>query len=72
MLLVDDDQDLRAVLGASLQDLGYRVVEAADGAEGLALLERHAPDLLVSDVAMPGMTGVELARTVRCSIRPCR
>ncbi len=65
VLLVDDDHDLRAVLGASLQDLGYRVVEAADGAEGLALLERHAPDLLVSDVAMPGMTGVELARTVR-------
>jgi CheY-like chemotaxis protein/anti-sigma regulatory factor (Ser/Thr protein kinase) len=65
VLLVDDDQDLRSVLAASLQDLGYSVIEAVDGAEGLVLLEQHEPDLLVADFAMPGMSGAELARSAR-------
>ena len=65
VLVVDDDLDLRQVLAALLEDLGYRVLEADDGASGLSMLERHAPDLLIADFAMPGMTGAELARAAR-------
>ena len=67
ILLVDDDHDLRAVLAATIEDLGYRVIQAVDGAEALVLLQRREPDLLIADFAMPGITGTELARSVRLS-----
>ena len=65
ILLVDDDADMRAVLADQLEALGYRVVQAADGPAGLALLDEAAPDLLMLDFAMPGMTGAEAARAAR-------
>ena len=69
ILVVDDDPDLRRVLAASLEDLGYRVVEADNGASGMQMLKEHAPDLLIADFAMPGMTGAELAKAAR-ALRP--
>ncbi len=69
VLVVDDDPDLRRVLAASLEVLGYAVVEAEDGPSGLAMLRAHAPDLAIVDFAMPGMTGAEVARAARV-LRP--
>ena len=65
LLVVDDDCDVREFLAVSLGSLGYHVVEAASGPEGLAKLKRQVPDMILLDYAMPGMHGGEVARTVR-------
>jgi PAS domain S-box-containing protein len=65
VLVVDDDADLRSVLVNSLDTLGYRVIEAADGTSGLAALEQQRPDMMVVDFAMPGMNGAEVAKAAR-------
>jgi CheY-like chemotaxis protein len=65
ILVVDDDPDMRRVLVASLETLGYRVLAAEDGPSGLAVLDRAGPDLLLLDFAMPGMNGAEVARLAR-------
>lgn len=62
ILVVDDDANLRGVLVETLDALGYRVLEAEDGASGLAVLEAHTPDVMMLDFAMPGMDGAEVAR----------
>ena len=65
VLIIDDDPDLRRVLAASLEALGYAVVEAADGPTGLAVFDRTAPDLIIVDFAMPDMNGAEVAKAAR-------
>ncbi len=62
VLVVEDDAEVRALSTQMLRECGYRVLEAADGASALALLEAEAGiDLLFTDVVMPGMSGKELA-----------
>jgi PAS domain S-box-containing protein len=62
ILVVEDDDDLRSYATDILRELGYRVIEAANGAEALALLHSEADvDLLLTDVVMPGINGRELA-----------
>jgi CheY-like chemotaxis protein/two-component sensor histidine kinase len=65
VLVIDDDDDVRAFLAESLESLGYSVVSAEDGPSGLDQLERHRPDLVLLDYAMPGMNGAEVARAAR-------
>ena len=66
VLLVDDDQAVREVTSASLQDLGFGVVEADGGLAALAHLEAIAAiDIMLVDFAMPGMNGAEVARRAR-------
>ena len=67
ILLVEDDAMVREYAGGQLRQMGYRVQEAADGHQALALLARHADiDLLFTDVVMPGaMSGRELADRAR-------
>lgn len=65
ILVIDDDPDIREVLGDRLESLGYRVVRASDGAEGLDLLERQDPHLVLLDVEMPGMNGLQVLREIR-------
>jgi CheY-like chemotaxis protein len=70
VLLVDDDELVRSTVGAMLDDLGYRVVSAVDGAQALAALEREpGVALLFTDVVMPGMSGRQLADQAR-KLRP--
>ena len=66
ILLADDHALLRAGIRALLEDLpGVAVVaEAADGREALALVEAHRPDLLLADIAMPGLGGLEVTARV--------
>lgn len=63
VLVVEDDDDVRAIVVAHLSDLGYRVHAVANGQDAVAVLEGGAPfDLLLTDVVMPGsMTGYDLA-----------
>jgi CheY-like chemotaxis protein/two-component sensor histidine kinase len=65
VLVIDDDPDVRNFIATSLEEQGYKVREAGDGREGLAAIERTAPDLVIVDFIMPGMTGAEVARKIR-------
>lgn len=65
LLVVDDEAPLRGVLAEVFVELGYRVLEAANGREALALLAREPVQLVLSDVMMPVMDGVELCRAVK-------
>ena len=56
---------LRDSIAAWLELAGYTVVVASDGCEGLALLSKEAPDLIITDVGMPGLDGIEVVKSVR-------
>ena len=65
MLLVEDNAQVRQFAEDLLRDMGCEVMSAADGVEALQLLDTQPVDLVFSDVVMPGMSGVELARKIR-------
>jgi putative two-component system response regulator len=69
ILVVDDDPGVRELLDEHLARLGHRVLGAASAEEALALLERWAPDLVLTDVMMNGMSGVELCRRIKSDAR---
>ena len=60
ILIVDDDELMRSFLSAVLREEGYLVEEANDGQEGLAKFLSYDPDLVITDLKMPDMTGLEL------------
>lgn len=65
ILVVDDEKQITRMLRASLQSSGYEVVLANDGREGLERFELDKPSLIITDLAMPEMNGIELTRAVR-------
>jgi class 3 adenylate cyclase/CheY-like chemotaxis protein len=65
LLIVDDDQDNRDLLARRLQRLGYQVAVAANGLEGLELIQARKFDLVLLDLIMPGMDGLEALRQAR-------
>jgi two-component system response regulator MprA len=65
VLVVDDDPPIRRMLERTFAAEGYRVEVAADGGAALAAVEQSVPDLVVLDVAMPGLDGIAVCRRVR-------
>lgn len=65
VLVVDDEAPIREVLRRYLTADGFQVVEAADGDAALAAFDAHAPDVVVLDVMLPGVDGVEVLRRIR-------
>ena len=65
ILVVDDERQITRMLRASLQSSGYEVLIASNGAEAYARFEAERPDLIITDLAMPEMTGLDLTRAVR-------
>jgi signal transduction histidine kinase len=65
ILLIDDDPQLRKVFGLALRRDGYHVIEADSGITGLETARRHLPDLILTDVNMPGGDGSTLLRAIR-------
>jgi DNA-binding response OmpR family regulator len=65
ILLVDDDQQLRKSFGVGLRLSGYHVIEASSGVTGLEMARQHLPDLILSDIHMPGGDGSDLLRDIR-------
>lgn len=69
VLIVDDDSHIRDVIRFALQKEGFATAEAPDGKQALALIEKQPPALVVLDIMMPEMDGIELCRIVRARSR---
>jgi two-component system chemotaxis response regulator CheY len=65
ILLVDDSASVRQVAGIALRRAGYETLEAVNGKEALALLDANKPSLIISDVNMPVMNGIEFLKAVK-------
>jgi DNA-binding NtrC family response regulator len=65
ILIVDDDRDAREMFGTVLADAGYAVEVAEDGFQAMEKLPESRPDLVLTDLRMPGMHGVDLAQRIR-------
>jgi signal transduction histidine kinase len=65
ILLVDDEKDVRDVLHLSLSDMGYDVFEAENGDEALRIFKKTNPSIVLTDIKMPGMDGIELLRKIK-------
>ncbi|EPX57190.1 hypothetical protein D187_006944 [Cystobacter fuscus DSM 2262] len=69
ILLIDDDPDLIEIYTELLEQMGQSVMSAPDGQTGLKLAREHQPDLIITDVCMPHMNGLELCRRLRTDAR---
>jgi CheY-like chemotaxis protein len=67
ILVVDDDDDVRGLLRATIERGVHQVVTADDGEEALRLIDRAAPDLVLLDLNMPGMDGSEVCRRLKAN-----
>ena len=65
VLVVDDEHGIRKFLGASLTRQGYEMFEAATGQEALEAVPIHRPDIIVLDLALPDLDGIDVTRTLR-------
>src|SRR5690606_17049892 len=64
LLIIDDDEVVRASLAAYLEDSGFNVLQAGNGLQGLQVFERDKPDLVICDLRMPQVDGLELIRRI--------
>ncbi len=69
ILVVDDEVTVRSLLKDFFTPRGYEVITAADGKEGLALAANEVPDVILLDVMMPGMDGMEVCRRLKANER---
>jgi CheY-like chemotaxis protein len=65
ILTIEDDQLVRKAIASYLQSMGYAVLEAADGAEGLEIFRRAHPDLILTDLRLPKLDGMMVLSTIR-------
>ena len=65
IVLIDDEPDIRDVIAISLQDSGYLVDMAADGEAGLALCTEKEPQIVITDIRMPGMDGIQVLKALK-------
>jgi len=65
ILLVDDEEGIQMLYHAELEESGYRVISAYTGEEGLEKIKTESPDLVILDIQMPGMNGIETLRQMK-------
>ncbi len=65
VLIVDDSETNRMLIGLLLQEMGYEISEAADGEDAIRSFDPYAHDIILMDIQMPGISGIEAARTLR-------
>jgi len=69
LLLIDDEEGIRKILGLSLRDAGYEVITASDGKQGLEIFQKENPLIVLTDIKMPGIDGMEVLQKIK-SISP--
>jgi DNA-binding response OmpR family regulator len=67
VVVAEDDTDVRELVAFKLEQAGFDVIAVEDGPSALSAAERHRPDLVVLDVAMPGMSGLDVCRMLRAN-----
>jgi DNA-binding response OmpR family regulator len=72
ILAVDDEPSLRRLLRSALEQAGHEVLEAADGPQALALARSGHPSLILLDMALPGLSGLEVCRRIRAEAATSR
>lgn len=65
ILLVDDEDSIRLVYEEEFKEEGYEVIAADNGTDALALFKNDTPDLVILDIQMPGMSGIEVLRRMK-------
>jgi len=65
ILIVDDEDDIRTSLGGILEDEGYQVVAAANGVDAIDVVREEVPDLVLLDIWMPGMDGIQTLERIK-------
>ncbi|RJP77619.1 MAG: response regulator [Candidatus Zixiibacteriota bacterium] len=70
VLVVDDDPTIRTILQDYLETLGFTIFHATDGHTGWEIYQRQRPCLVIADIFMPGMTGVELLEKIKSDEHP--
>ena len=65
ILLIDDEEGIRKLLGISLRDAGYPVSIAIDGERGIELFQEESPEIVLTDIKMPGLDGIEVLRRIK-------
>jgi CheY-like chemotaxis protein len=65
ILLVEDERDIRAVAALAIESLGYSMIVAQDGVQGLEMARKYRPDLVITDALMPKMDGREMCRQIK-------
>jgi len=65
VLIADDEPSLRLLVNATIMSDAYNIVEAADGNQAWALIQKHRPEVAVLDVQMPGKSGLEVTRAIK-------
>ncbi len=71
LLIIDDEPAIRRLMALDLQEDGYQVFTAADGPQGLEIFRRRRPGVVLTDIKMPGMDGLEVLRRIKKSGRDC-
>ncbi|MCS6807439.1 MAG: response regulator [Bacteroidota bacterium] len=69
VLIIEDHTQMRQLIERHLKKEGYAVLGAGDGTQGLALAKEHIPDIIISDIVMPGLSGYEVLREIRADLQ---
>ena len=67
ILVVEDQEDNRRIMRDLLSSVGYEVIEAVTGEEGVAAADTHRPDLILMDIQLPGLDGYEATRQIKAN-----